>query len=76
MADELRYTMIIFWSDEDEAYLVSLPDWIGIVMNPCTHGDSYGEAARNGIEVMQGLVASLTKHGEALPKVRKLVEVV
>lgn len=74
MVDQLRYTMVIFWSAEDEAFLVSFPDWEGIVFNPITHGDSYEEAARNGVEAMEGLVASLTKHEETLPKVRPMVE--
>ncbi len=68
MNDTLRYTMVIYWSEEDEAYLVSLPDWDGIAMNPVTHGDTYVEAVKNGEEVVEGLVASLTKHGEPLPE--------
>lgn len=68
MSETPRYTMVIFWSEEDEAYLVSLPDWDGIVISPVTHGDTYDEAVRNGREVIEGLIASLTKHGEPLPE--------
>ncbi len=68
-----RYTMVIFWSEEDDAYLVSLPDWDGISMNPVTHGDTYAEAVRNGEEALEGLVASMTKHGEPLPQRRPVL---
>ena len=34
----LRYSMLIEWSDEDQAYLVTLPEWAGRVIMPVTHG--------------------------------------
>jgi antitoxin HicB len=62
-----RYTMVIQWSDDDQTYLVLLPEWEGRVSNPVTHGDSYEEAARNGYDAISALTASLQKHGESLP---------
>lgn len=52
--NNLRYQMIIVWSDEDDCYLVSLPDFPEQTYR--THGDSYEEAARNGAEVLQLLL--------------------
>src|SRR3712207_7616955 len=46
----------IRWSDEDQAYLVTFPEWAGRVNAPTTHGDTYEEAARNGEEVLALLV--------------------
>jgi antitoxin HicB len=66
----LRYAMLIQWSDEDDAYLVSLPEWEGRVFNPVTHGASYEEAARHGREALDGVIASSLKHGEPLPEPR------
>ena len=43
-----RYSMVIQWSEEDAAYLVTLLEWEGRVFNPVTHGDTYEEAVRNG----------------------------
>jgi len=62
-----RYTLVIYWSDEDDAYLVSLPDWDGKVMDPYTHGDTYAEAVQNGQEVLGMLIESMREHGETLP---------
>jgi predicted RNase H-like HicB family nuclease len=68
MKDLPRYTMVIQWSDEDQAYLVSLPDWEGRVHNPVTHGDTYQEAVGNGLDAITALTASALKHGESLPE--------
>lgn len=44
-----RHTsMIIEWSDEDQAYFVSFPEWAGYIVQPVTHGATYEEAARKG----------------------------
>ncbi|MGC1306403.1 MAG: type II toxin-antitoxin system HicB family antitoxin [Phormidesmis sp.] len=59
----LRYQMVIAWSDEDDCYLVHLPDFPEQTYR--THGDSYEEAARNGEEVLQLL---LEEEGSLLPK--------
>ena len=63
----LRYSMLIEWSEEDQAYLVMLPEWADRVMMPATHGDTYSEAVKNGQEVLELLVESTTQDGEPLP---------
>ena len=63
----LHYSMLIEWSDEDQAYLVTLPEWADRVIMPATHGDTYGEAVRNGQEVLELLINSAIEDGEALP---------
>lgn len=46
--------MVIVWSDEDECYLVHLPDFPEQQFR--THGETYEEAARNGQEVLELLL--------------------
>ena len=67
MSEQPHYSMLIQWSDEDQAYLVTLPEWEGRVFGPVTHGDTYEQAVRNGREAMAALIASAEKHGESLP---------
>jgi predicted RNase H-like HicB family nuclease len=55
--------MLIQWSDEDQAYIVTLPEFGG----PKTHGDTYEEAAKNGREVLEMLIESSLERGEPLP---------
>lgn len=52
--EQLRYSILIQWSDEDEAYIVTLPEFPGCH----THGDTYEEALKNGKEVLELCVES------------------
>ena len=63
IVNTLRYQMVIVWSDEDNCYLVHLPDFPEQTYR--THGNSYEEAARKGEEVLQLL---LEEDGLPLPK--------
>ncbi len=62
--------MVIRWSDEDGAFLVSLPGWEGQVLGAVTHGDTDEEAAAHGRDAIEALVASARKHGEPSPEPR------
>ena len=60
-----RYTIIIQWSDEDQCYVVSLPEW-GEYCH--THGETYEDALQNAQEVLELLVESSLKDNEVLPE--------
>ena len=64
MKAELHYSMTIYWSDEDGAYIAHLP---AFGSGAKTHGATYEEAAKNGREVLEMLIDSYSKHGDALP---------
>ncbi|MFQ4137675.1 type II toxin-antitoxin system HicB family antitoxin [Nodosilinea sp. PGN35] len=59
----LRYEMVIVWSEEDDCFLVHLPDFPEQTYR--THGNTHEEAARNGQEVLQLL---LEEDGLPLPE--------
>lgn len=59
---KLRYSMLIEWSDEDAAYLVTIPE-LGIHH---THGRTYEEAARQGQDLMETLIDDLREDGKLL----------
>lgn len=61
----LRYQMIIQWNEEDNIYLVALPDFPGQKWS--THGDTYEEAATNGREVLELLIESYQERNLTLP---------
>ena len=67
---EPHYTMLIEWSDEDQAFLVTLPEWDGRVNTPTTHGATYEEAASNGREALADLIAIAQERGYPLPAPR------
>ena len=62
---KLKYRMNIIWSDENKCYLVGLPDFKGQQWR--THGDTYEEAFKNGIEVMEELYLAGIDGGIELP---------
>ncbi|VEP17920.1 conserved hypothetical protein [Hyella patelloides LEGE 07179] len=64
--NNLKYRILIQWSNEDNCFLVSLPDfqeeqqWV-------THGETYEEAFQNAVEVMDILVEIYQEKGKSLP---------
>lgn len=70
MSETPHYSMVIPWSDEDHAYLVTLPEWADQVLGPVTDGDSYEEAVQRGREALHALIASARQHGEPVPQPR------
>ena len=69
-----KYQITIAWSQEDECYLTYLPDFAHEIMQPVTHthGDTYQEALKHGLEVMEELILHLQTEGKPLP-VAKLI---
>ncbi|MEI1378168.1 type II toxin-antitoxin system HicB family antitoxin [Nostoc sp. UHCC 0926] len=64
-----HYTIIIQWSDEDECFVVSLPEW-GEFCH--THGETYDEALKNAQEVLEMLIESSLADGQTLPEPKTL----
>jgi len=56
----MKYTVTIQWSEEDDCFVVFLPDFKN-VMQPVTHGETYREALENACEVMELLTESNPK---------------
>jgi len=58
-----RYRMEIVWSDEDEAYVVTVPDLPGCV----THGATYVQAARMGEDAIAAWLEGARHWGRPIP---------
>ncbi|WP_066378176.1 MULTISPECIES: type II toxin-antitoxin system HicB family antitoxin [unclassified Anabaena] len=67
----MKYTIILQCSEEDQCYVVFLPEFTNI-MQPCTHGDSYEEALKNAQEVLEMLIETALENGEPLPEIKML----
>ena len=67
MAERLAYPMLIEWSDEDDAYFVTMPDLPGCQ----THGASYEEAARQGQDAIESWLDARRAGGRPLPEPTK-----
>ena len=65
--DMLHYSMLIQWSDEDEAYIVTVPELPGCK----THGSTHEEAVQQGKDAIETWILFLNDIGEAIPEPEK-----
>jgi predicted RNase H-like HicB family nuclease len=65
-----RYEIIIFWSDEDDAFVADVPELPGCM----AHGSSYEEALANAREAINLWLNTAREFGDPIPepKGRKL----
>lgn len=68
-----QYSMVIQWSEEDNLYLVHLPEFPS--QQFVTHGETYEEAARRGQEVIEMLIEDYQESGKPLPEPQRVVSV-
>ena len=62
-----NYSMIIQWSENDNCFVVTLPEW-GELCH--TYGDTYEEALNNAQEVLDLMIKSSIEEGQSLPEAR------
>lgn len=63
-----RYSIIVQWSNEDQLFLVTIPEFSDRVIMPCAHGKTRSEAILNGEEVMEMYLEAWEAEGEFLPE--------
>ena len=61
-----HYSMVIEWSDADDAFIVSVPEFPG----QHTHGVTYEEAVRQGHDLIDSLIMWTLQDGNPLPQPR------
>jgi antitoxin HicB len=59
----MHYSINIQWSERDQAFLVTVPELPGCK----THGDTYEEALKNALEVIELWIEDAHAYGEAIP---------
>jgi predicted RNase H-like HicB family nuclease len=59
-----RYEIIIFWSDEDEAFIADVPELPGCM----AHGSTHEEALRNAQEAIDLWIETASEAGTPVPK--------
>ncbi len=58
-----KYEIIIFWSDEDDAYVADVPELPGCM----AHGDNYESALANAKEAIQLWLETAKEFGDPIP---------
>jgi predicted RNase H-like HicB family nuclease len=64
--NKLHYSLNIQWSDEDQVYLVTVPELPGCI----THGKTYRKALKNAQQVIELWVDSTRSLGRPIPAPR------
>ena len=64
--EHLRYSMVIEWSDEDDAYVVTVPELPGCM----THGATYAEAVCQGEDAIATWLQTARAWGDPIPPPR------
>jgi len=59
-----KYETIIYWSEEDQAYLAEVPELPGCM----AHGDSYESALANVKEAIQLWIDTAREFGDPVPE--------
>jgi len=58
-----KYEMIIYWSDEDNAYIVEVPELPGCMAD----GRTYKEAVKNAQKVIEEWIETAKELGREIP---------
>jgi len=67
----IKYEIIIYWSDEDEAFVADVPELPGCA----AHGDTQERALQNAQDAMRLWIDTATEYGDPVPepKGRRLI---
>lgn len=64
MEDYIKYEMIIYWSKEDDAFIVEVPELPGCIAD----GKAYEEAIKNALIVIREWVETAKELGKEIPE--------
>jgi predicted RNase H-like HicB family nuclease len=59
-----KYEIIIYWSNEDSAYVAEVPELPGCI----AHGNTYESAASNANEAIQLWIDTAKEFGDLIPE--------
>ena len=66
MANKFRYEVIIYWSNEDHAFIAEVPELPGCAAD----GETYQEAVANVETVIQEWIETARELGRSIPEPR------
>jgi len=70
MSNVSQYSMLIQWSDEDQAFVVILPEWAERYAMPIADGPTYEQAAARGRNALETYIDFARGDGTPLPQPR------
>lgn len=62
--ENIKYEMVVYWSEEDDAYVVEVPELPGCMAD----GRTYEEAIKNTLTVIREWIETAKELGRETPK--------
>ncbi|HEY7091792.1 MAG TPA: type II toxin-antitoxin system HicB family antitoxin [Ktedonobacterales bacterium] len=66
--EAVRYSIVIEWSDDDQRYVVILPEWAERYAMPVASGATYEEAVARGRNALENYIQFAQEDGIPLPE--------
>ena len=63
MQEDIKYELVIYWSDDDGAYIVDVPELPGCMAD----GKTYKEAIQNALVVIEEWMETARELGRSIP---------
>lgn len=63
MIDDIKYELVVYWSEDDNAYLVEVPELPGCMAD----GSTYKEAVQNVLVVIEEWIETAKELGRSIP---------
>jgi predicted RNase H-like HicB family nuclease len=63
MNDEIKYEMVIYWSEDDDAYIAEVPELPGCMAD----GRTYEDAIKNTLTVIREWIETASELGREIP---------
>ena len=63
MQEDIKYELIIYWSEDDEVYLVEVPELPGCMAD----GRTYNEAIQNALIIIEEWIDTAKELGRDVP---------
>ena len=64
----VRYSIVIEWSDDDQRYVVILPEWAERYAMPVASGATYEEVVARGRSALENYIHFAQEDGTPLPE--------
>ena len=64
MKDEIKYEMVVYWSEEDDSFVAEVPELPGCMGD----GKTYNDAIKNTLIVVQEWIETANELGRGIPK--------
>jgi predicted RNase H-like HicB family nuclease len=64
MQEDIKYELVVYWSEDDGAYIVDVPELPGCMAD----GKTYKEAIQNALVVIEEWMETARELGRSIPK--------